>query len=209
MEERLGTQLLRVRTALDQNSSEAERFAALSALRDSVHRLASDRSAGRGPGALGAALPTLALAFPEVFLGDSGRFDVIVGNPPFLGGTKISESSGQAYRQHISEAIAGRPTDHADLVAFFMLRAATTSRRFGLLATNTVSQGDARGWARSPDRRIWMGRDTSLQELALARRWTLEDREDLDAGGSLGSGGRSGRSEPDRLPAGSCTPSRR
>jgi len=38
--------------------------------------------------------------FPEVFLGtDRPGFDAIVGNPPFLGGTRISTSHGDAYRE--------------------------------------------------------------------------------------------------------------
>ncbi len=51
------------------------------------------------------------------------------------------------YRQHIASALAGEPTDRADLVAFFFLRAATLSRSLGFISTNTVSQGDTREFA--------------------------------------------------------------
>ena len=46
------------------------------------------------------------LAFPEVFVapGRSG-FDVIVGNPPFLGGKRISGAVGSAYREFLVERI--------------------------------------------------------------------------------------------------------
>lgn len=223
MEERLGTQLLRVRTALDQNSSEAERFAALSALRIASTGWLRTELPDEVPVPWERHCLHWPLAFPEVFLGDSGRFDVIVGNPPFLGGTKISESSGQAYRQHISEAIAGRPTDRADLVAFFMLRAATTSRRFGLLATNTVSQGDTRevglgalidgyGWVvtRASKSSPWPG-DATLE---IAKIWMQADRWDqavvLDGRGvnridSLLAPARRAGGEPRRLVANADT----
>src|SRR5271165_1783760 len=38
-----------------------------------------------------------AIEFPEVFARESGGFDAIVGNPPFLGGKNISTTFGDAY----------------------------------------------------------------------------------------------------------------
>ena len=59
------------------------------------------------------------LEFPEVFLDrDRAGFDAIVGNPPFLGGTKISGPMGTDYRNFIATWLAGRKTDRADLVSF-------------------------------------------------------------------------------------------
>jgi hypothetical protein len=83
--------------------------------------------------------------FPEVFL-YGGGFDAIVGNPPFMGGSKISQAFGEAYRRHISTCLAGRP-GNADYVAFFFLRALALLRpsgSAGLIATNTIAQGDTR-----------------------------------------------------------------
>lgn len=86
------------------------------------------------------------LAFPEVFLENHG-FDAIVGNPPFLGGKRISGPLGSAYREYLVEAIAGRTKGTADLIAYFVLRAHRLLNghgQVGLLATNTLAQGDTR-----------------------------------------------------------------
>ena len=44
------------------------------------------------------------LAFPEVFA--AGGFDVILGNPPFLGGLKISTEFGDKYWHYLTVAFA-------------------------------------------------------------------------------------------------------
>ncbi|MEU5970840.1 Eco57I restriction-modification methylase domain-containing protein [Streptomyces globisporus] len=85
------------------------------------------------------------LVFPEVFsLG--GGFDAVVGNPPFLGGSKIGGSYGEAYREQLVDFVAQR-RGNADLVAYFVLRVHQIlgSRGIsGVIATNTLAQGDAR-----------------------------------------------------------------
>ncbi|MDS1271799.1 hypothetical protein RIF23_16010 [Lipingzhangella sp. LS1_29] len=92
------------------------------------------------------------LVFPEVFdqqrPGGAG-FDAVIGNPPFLGGTKITEPLGTAYREHIIEIIARgvRAGGRCDLVAYFALRAHSLLNgggQTGLIATNTLAQGDTR-----------------------------------------------------------------
>jgi hypothetical protein len=86
-----------------------------------------------------------ALEFPEVER--HGGFDAIVGNPPFQGGQKITGSSGTYYRDYLVEQLAGGRRGSADLVAYFFLRAGSLLREggdFGLIATNTVAQGDTR-----------------------------------------------------------------
>jgi hypothetical protein len=85
------------------------------------------------------------LVFPEVFEG--GGFDAIVGNPPFLGGKKISGASGSAYREYLVDAIGNGVKGNADLIAFFLLRAhdlLKSAGQSGLIATNTLAQGDTR-----------------------------------------------------------------
>jgi hypothetical protein len=85
------------------------------------------------------------LAFPEVF--EQGGFDAIVGNPPFLGGKKISGPLGSAYREYLVNAIAGGVKGNADLIAYFALRAHSLlagSGQTGLVGTNTLAQGDTR-----------------------------------------------------------------
>jgi methylase of polypeptide subunit release factors len=86
--------------------------------------------------------------FPEVFLHtDNPGFHAIVGNPPFVGGQKITGLLGTDYRDYqVLHAAYGR-RGSADLCAYFFLRAAQLLRRggnFGLLAVNTIAEGDTR-----------------------------------------------------------------
>ena len=85
------------------------------------------------------------LAVPEVM--ERGGFDAIVGNPPFLGGKKISSAMGQNLREWFVYALADGTAGNADLVAYFFLRAFSLLNgrgTVGLIATNTVAQGDTR-----------------------------------------------------------------
>jgi hypothetical protein len=90
-----------------------------------------------------------ALEFPEVFLSDlSGKgFDALVGNPPFQGGQKIRGILGTDYRDFLVERIANGKRGSADLSTYFFLRAQqllNSQGGFGLVATNTIAQGDTR-----------------------------------------------------------------
>lgn len=85
------------------------------------------------------------LAFPEII--DSGGFHAFVGNPPFVGGQKITGALGTAYRDHLVGCLAGGRKGSADLCAYFFLRASTllgNRGMAGLLATSTIAQGDTR-----------------------------------------------------------------
>ena len=87
------------------------------------------------------------LEFPEVFGRDHPGFDVIVGNPPFVGGKRITGALGTEYRDYLVERIANDKKGSADLCAYFFLRAGQLLRDGGmmaLLATNTIAQGDTR-----------------------------------------------------------------
>ncbi len=86
-----------------------------------------------------------AIEFPEVVRHQG--FDAIVGNPPFQGGQKITGALGTQYRDYLVRWVADGTRGSADLVAYFYLRAATLLRPdgdFGLIATNTLAQGDTR-----------------------------------------------------------------
>ncbi|MBV7243157.1 Eco57I restriction-modification methylase domain-containing protein [Streptomyces sp. MW-W600-10] len=86
------------------------------------------------------------LVFPEVFV-DRGGFDAVVGNPPFLGGQKLTGAMGEAYREYLVDYLAGGKRGSADLVAYFELRAHALLNgrgQTGLIATNTLAQGDTR-----------------------------------------------------------------
>lgn len=144
-EQRLDTQLDRIRTALEGERPSMERMAAL------------DTLLGVSTGWLRVDLPDDApnpwdrrclhwpLAFPEVFLeAERGGFDAIVANPPFLGGKRISGANGTAYREHLVKSLAAGALGNADLVSYFMLRMCSMARSVGTLATNSISQGDTR-----------------------------------------------------------------
>ena len=84
--------------------------------------------------------------FPEVFERENPGFDAIVGNPPFAGKNTVAASSVAHYSDWLKEA---HPESHgnSDLVAHFFRRAFTLVREggtFGLIATNTIAQGDTR-----------------------------------------------------------------
>jgi hypothetical protein len=84
--------------------------------------------------------------FPEVLV-ERGGFDGFVGNPPFMGGQKITGNLGEAYREYLVQWLANEQRGSADLCAYFFLRAKQLLRdegQFGFLATNTIAQGDTR-----------------------------------------------------------------
>lgn len=84
--------------------------------------------------------------FPEVFKRENGGFDTIVGNPPFLGGKRISNQLGDGYRDWLATA-QSETNSSADLVSHFFVKAYQILREggaFGLVATNTIAQGDTR-----------------------------------------------------------------
>ena len=145
MENRLETQLERIRAVIDDDRSEAERWAALSALHAmSTSWLRTDMP-DEAPMPWDRRCLHWPLAFPEVFLADDRHgFDAVVANPPFLGGKQISGALGDAFRSHLVHALAGSTRGNADLVVFFLLRACAVGSLVGTLATNSVSQADSR-----------------------------------------------------------------
>ncbi len=87
-----------------------------------------------------------AIEAPDVIV-DHGGFDAVIGNPPFLGGQKLTGAMGTSVRDWLVNYIAARRRGSADLVAYFFLRATSLLHRngtLGLIATNTVAQGDSR-----------------------------------------------------------------
>jgi hypothetical protein len=94
------------------------------------------------------------LEFPEVFSptpggndrGESNNgFDCILGNPPFLGGQKLSGTFGQRFLEYVKFAYA--PAGSCDLVTYFFRRIFTITKSGGfqaLISTNTIAQGSAR-----------------------------------------------------------------
>jgi hypothetical protein len=87
------------------------------------------------------------LEFPEVFNRARSGFNAIVGNPPFLGGQRITGILGTVYRDWLVQYLANGKRGSADLVAYFFLRVyklLCPDGAFGLLAVNTIAEGDTR-----------------------------------------------------------------
>lgn len=86
------------------------------------------------------------LEFPEVFDRRNPGFDAFVGNPPFAGKNTVIAGNAGEYLPFLQTV---HPESHgnADLVAHFFRRAYGLLREggaFGLIATNTIAQGDTR-----------------------------------------------------------------
>ena len=83
---------------------------------------------------------------PEVFERERPGFDAIVGNPPFGGKNTIGSANPEHYLDWLKE-LHEESHGNADLVAHFYRRSFNLLRRdgtFGLIATNTIGQGDTR-----------------------------------------------------------------
>jgi hypothetical protein len=101
------------------------------------------------------------LEFPEVFDRVNPGFDAIVGNPPYAGKNTIAAANPPnyiAWLQTLHEEAHG----NADLVAHFFRRAFDFLRSdgtLGLIATNTIRQGDTRNtglrWIRQHEGTIY------------------------------------------------------
>ena len=119
-------------------------------------------------------LPTFhwPLEFPEVFFAgradplENGKvnhaaaMDAFVGNPPFMGGKRISSEHGDSYSAWLAGVFSSDM--NADLSAYFFRRADTllgAHGTIGLIATNTIGQGDTRS--------------TGLQHLVTHRGYTI------------------------------------
>jgi hypothetical protein len=84
--------------------------------------------------------------FAEVFGRANPGFDAIVGNPPFAGKNTLLNSNPEHYLDWLQTVHEGAH-GNSDLVAHFFRRAYELLREggaFGLIATNTIAQGDTR-----------------------------------------------------------------
>lgn len=121
------------------------------------------------------------IEFPEVFFEErpdpleGGRvnraalMEAVVGNPPFGGKEAVVNSAGAIYPDWLRAVFPGDRgvRGNCDLSAFFFRRAACllgTHGAFGLIATNTIAQGDTRS--------------IGLQQLVVHELWTLFDATD-------------------------------
>jgi len=101
---------------------------------------------GRPKGSEGRSPLHWPLAFPEVFA-DTAQpgFNAIIGNPPFLGGKKISLAHGIDYLAWLQRWDGRGVKGNADLAARFVLRAESllsARGQLGYVTTNTLIEGD-------------------------------------------------------------------
>ena len=86
------------------------------------------------------------IEFPEAFERKNSGFDAIVGNPPFGGKNTVTAGNIGGYPNWLKE-LHVESHGNADVVAHFFRRAFNLIREggtFGLIATNTIAQGDTR-----------------------------------------------------------------
>ena len=85
------------------------------------------------------------LEFPEIFADTTNPgFDAIIGNPPFLGGLKISGTHGDDYLTWLARWDGNDVKGSADLASRFILRAdrlLSDRGQLGLVTTKTVAEG--------------------------------------------------------------------
>ena len=85
------------------------------------------------------------LEFSEVIV-KRGGFDAFVGNPPFLGGSRVSGIFSDQYLAYLLDDFPAT-SGNGDLVAFFLRRAHEAlhpNGALGLITTNSISQGTTR-----------------------------------------------------------------
>jgi hypothetical protein len=88
----------------------------------------------------------LANRVPRGLFKENPGFGALVGNPPFGGKNSISTLGGDCYIPYLQK-IHEQSHGASDLVAHFFRRAFYLLRKkgtFGLIATNTIAQGDTR-----------------------------------------------------------------
>jgi hypothetical protein len=97
---------------------------------------------------------------------------VIASNPPFMGGQKITGVLDTPYRDYLVEYLANGTKGSADLCAYFFLRAnqlIQANGHLGLVATNTIAQGDTRevGLDQIVKPTVMAGKSTELASLSI------------------------------------------
>ena len=87
-----------------------------------------------------------AILTPDSTEPDWPAADVVIGNPPFLGGKRLIANLGEAYVSRIFSIYAGRVPAEADLVCYWFEKAGRQiasgkAGRAGLVATNSIPGG--------------------------------------------------------------------
>src|SRR5699024_9502928 len=110
-----------------------------------------------------------AIEYPEVM--GNGGFDAVVGNPPFIGGQRLTGNIGRDVREYLVVDVAKGKRGMADLCSYFLLRNLDLAPkgRTGIIATNTIAQGDTRevGLDQVVEREGW-----SVYRAVKSQAWT-------------------------------------
>ena len=72
--------------------------------------------------------------------------DVVIGNPPFLGGKLLDTHLGESYVSNLFKVYEGRVPAEADLVCYWLVKAGEQvgtgrAKRVGLVSTNSIRGG--------------------------------------------------------------------
>ena len=85
------------------------------------------------------------LEYPEIF--EQGGFDAFVGNPPYMGGQKITGAFGEDYRNFLILKLAQGQRGSADIAAYFLLQSYQSLRTMGccgFVTTSSIAEGNTR-----------------------------------------------------------------
>ena len=87
-----------------------------------------------------------AILTPDNTEPDWPEADVVIGNPPFVGGNRLVANLGEDYVSRMCSVYAGRVSGAADLVCYWFEKAGRQialgrARRAGLVATNSIRGG--------------------------------------------------------------------
>ena len=140
---------------------------------------------GARQGGVNAALPTTEAQWPKA--------DVIIGNPPFLGGSKLLRELGETYQGKLWAVFKNRVPGGADLVTYWFEKARAQietgkAQRAGLVATNSIRGGANRKVLErilSDDRHIAGGRGLAGDENLLLTSPPTANLAIFDAWGDL------------------------
>ncbi len=112
--------------------------------------------------------PTTSPVRAEPVEADWPKASVVVGNPPFLGGSKKRRELGDAYFEALDTVFAGRVPGGADLVCYWFDKALKAIEINGLGAAGLVSTNSIRGGA---NRKVL---DAICEKSAIFEAWSDE-----------------------------------
>ena len=74
-----------------------------------------------------------------------GGFSAVLGNPPFLGGQKLTGTFGDSFRDYLVQVVSNGEKGSIDLCTYFLIKTSQINHHRGNIAivgTNSISQGN-------------------------------------------------------------------